>query len=526
MRKFARFAARSAGRRWRVSAVVGVAALILVVQGAFALTGTSALNVVFTHGGTVPRAVEPISQTNKTTGNITVGHSYKNDVSGPLMHLRRVALDTPRPEHEVPNMHPVSIHQNKPDGVLQKAQHPNSMPSPGLNFDGIAFPGVTCNCAPPDTNGEVGDTQYVQIVNQGFQVFDKTSGSAVTPALGIGTLWAGFGGACELHGFGDPVVLYDQIAGRWVITQFASATGGTPITDECIAVSQTSNAAGSYFRYGYHLGSDFFDYPHFGVWPDAYYMSMNVFNSSGTAFLGPQPFAFNRSAMLSGSPGTFITSRDPAFFTSSSDAFLPADLDGSIMPPSGAPDPFMMGGENTTAWKVWRFHVDFGTPANSTFTLAGNLAPAAYTEICWSGCIPQSGTSSTLAGLGDRAMYRAAYRRFADGHEALVGNQSVCVGGSGLNCTGGRAGIRWWEISGVTSGSPAWVQQSTYAPNDGVWRWMGSAAMDQSGDLAIGFSASNASIVPGVRYAGRLAGDPANDLTQGEALLFGGQGSQ
>ena len=443
MRKLARSAARSAGRRRRASAVVGIAALILVVQGVFALTGTSAKNIVFPHGGTVPRAVQSISQTNHTTGGITVGHSYKNDVSGPIMQLRRVALDTPRPEHEVPNLHPVSIHQDSPDGVLQKAQHPNSMPAPILSFDGIAFPGVTCNCAPPDTNGEVGSTQYVQIVNQGFQVFDKTNGNPITPALGIGTLWAGFGGACDLHGFGDPVVLFDQIAGRWVITQFASATGGLPITDECIAVSQTSDAAGSYFRYGYHLGSDFFDYPKFGVWPDAYYMSMNVFNSGGTAFLGVQPFAFNRAAMLTGSPGTFITSRDSAFFNSSADAMLPADLDGSIMPPAGAPEPFMQSGENTTTWRIWRFHADFGTPANSTFTVGGTLTPAAYTELCFSSCVPQAGTSSLLSALGDRSMFRAAYRRFSDGHEALVGNQSVCVGGSGSTCSGGRSGVRW-----------------------------------------------------------------------------------
>jgi hypothetical protein len=229
--------------------------------------------------------------------------------------------------------------------------------------------------------------------------------------------------------------------------------------------------------------------------------------------------------MLTGSPGIFITSRDSSFFNSSADAMLPGDLDGSIMPPAGAPEPFMQSGESTT-WHLWRFHVDFGTPANSTFTMAGNLTPAAYTELCFSGCVPQAGTADRLAALGDRSMFRAAYRRFSDGHEALVGNQSVCVGGSGSTCSGGRAGVRWWEISHATSGTPAFVQQSTYAPNDGVWRWMGSAAMDQSGDLAVGFSASNASMVPGIRYAGRLVGDPANDLTQGETTLFAGLGSQ
>ena len=174
MRKLARFTARSAGRRRRVSAVLGVAALILIVQGAFALTGTSALSVI--HGGTVPRAAAPVSQPNHTTGYITVGHS-KADLSPPLRSMKVQPLRPSGQEHEVPNLHPVSLHHNMPEGVLQRAQHPDSMPAPILSFDGIGFPGVNCNCAPPDTNGEVGATQYVQIVNTGFAVFNKTTGA-------------------------------------------------------------------------------------------------------------------------------------------------------------------------------------------------------------------------------------------------------------------------------------------------------------------------------------------------------------
>ncbi len=186
-----------------------------------------------------------------------MGHSYKNDVSKPVRELPKQPLDTPRPEHEAsPNPHAVSIHKNSPDAVVQSVAAKPNMPGPILNFDGIPFPGVTCQCAPPDTNGEVGATQYVQIVNQGFQVFNKATGGSLLGPVGIGTLWSGFGGACELHGFGDPITVYDQMADRWLITQFASATGGLPITDECIAVSQTGDATGSYFRYGYHLGSD------------------------------------------------------------------------------------------------------------------------------------------------------------------------------------------------------------------------------------------------------------------------------
>ena len=210
-----------------------------------------------------------------------------------------------KPRRKLPNNH-----KDTEDPVVQSTFHaltslvtPN-MPSPILNFDGIAFPGVGCNCAPPDTNGEVGATQYVQIVNEGFQVFDKTFGNSVFGPVGIQSIWTGFGGPCETAGSGDPIVLYDQLANRWVISQFA---GVSIPTDECIAVSTTSDAAGSYHRYGFHLGSNFFDYPKLALWPDAYYMAMNVFNSSATAFLGPQPFAFDRAKMLVGQPATFIT---------------------------------------------------------------------------------------------------------------------------------------------------------------------------------------------------------------------------
>jgi hypothetical protein len=114
-------------------------------------------------------------------------------------------------------------------------------------------------------------------------VFDKATGTSLLGPAGIQTVWQGFGGVCETAGNGDPVVLYDQLADRWIISQFA---GNSVPTDECVAVSTTGDATGSYHRYDFHLGSNFFDYPHLSVWPDAYYMSMNVFNSSGTAFLG------------------------------------------------------------------------------------------------------------------------------------------------------------------------------------------------------------------------------------------------
>jgi hypothetical protein len=249
------------------------------------------------------------------------------------MKQKQVEKKAGKEANENPKVPATLKHKDKSDEALQgpSFEPPSvNMPATSLNFDGVPFPGVGCNCAPPDTNGEVGATQYVQIVNEGYQVFNKTTGASQLGPSGVSTLWSGFGGVCQSNGNGDPVVLYDQIANRWIVSQFA---GVSVPTDECIAVSTTSDATGSYNRYDFHLGSNFFDYPHLSVWPDAYYMSMNVFNSSGTAFLGPQPFAFDRARMLLGLPATFVTTGVTG--GSNEDVYLPSDLDGAIPPPRG-----------------------------------------------------------------------------------------------------------------------------------------------------------------------------------------------
>ena len=390
-------------------------------------------------------------------GNVEVGASVRNDTSPPLRDMKqeKVGKKVEREANENPKVPATLKHRDTPDAAVQgysllyQLLAP-SMPSPLLNFDGVAFPGVACNCAPPDTNGEVGATQYVQIVNEGFQVFNKTTGASMLGPSGITTLWSGFGGVCQLNGHGDPVVLYDQIANRWIISQFA---GVSVPTDECIAVSTTSDATGSYNRYDFHLGSNFFDYPHLSVWPDAYYMSMNVFNSSGTAFLGPQPFAFDRAKMLAGLPATFITTGVTG--GANEDVYLPSDLDGSILPPAGAPASFVEF-PSTGAYRVFHFHVDFATPANSTFTLFSSPAAAGFSLLCATtrSCVPQLGTTNRVDGIGDRLMFRLAYRNFGD-HEALVGNFSVS--------SGGVAGVRWFELRNVTSG-PVTVFQEKHLP--------------------------------------------------------------
>jgi hypothetical protein len=447
--------------------------------------------------------------------DVIVGHSYKNDVSPPLRDM--IQLPMKNHENEEPareaNANPLieNNHKDAPDSVVQSFMAPNAMPAPIINRDGIPFPGVVCNCAPPDTNGEVGATQYVQIVNEGYQVFDKVTGNSVLGPASIVSVWAGFGGVCQTAGDGDPIVLYDQLANRWLISQFAGA--GTP-TDECIAISTTNDATGTWNRYGFHLGSFFFDYPHIGVWPDGYYMSDNVFSGSR---IGTQPFAFDRIAMIAGNPATFVSTGLTPPGPGAAYA-LPADIDGSTLPAAGTPCPFVAWPGNGT-YNTYLFHADFGTPANTTYTLrAGSPAAAPFTQLCPGNraCVPELAGPGQLDAIGDRFMFRLAYR-IIGGVERVVGNYTVN--------SSSVAGIRWFEIRNVTSGTETVFQESTYQP-DTDWRWMGSIAQDTNGDMAMGFSASSLTINPQVRYAGRLVGDPINTMGQGEAHLFDGTGSQ
>ena len=438
-------------------------------------------------------------------------HSIHNDVSPALRDVDPWPVQRVQ-EHEAAENPKIStgLHKDMPDLVVQKGtllgQLAPSIPAPILNFAGIPFPGVGCNCAPPDTNGEVGATQYVQIVNEGYQVFDKATGASLLGPASIVSVWTGFGGVCQTAGNGDPVVLYDQIANRWLISQFANG-----LHDECIAVSTTSDATGTWNRYDFHLtNTTLDDYPKIAVWPDAYYMTMNVFNSAGTAYLGPQAWAFDRTKMLAGLPATLITfpTLGPSF-----PPMLPADLDGSTLPPAGAPNSLVFF-PDTGTYRVFHFHADFAVPTNSTLTLFGSSPAAAFTQLPFA-AVPQLG-GEILDTLGDRLMFRLAYRNFGD-HESLVGNFSVN--------TGGHAGVRWFELRGVTAGPVTTFQESTYSP-DTTWRWMGSIAMDNQGNMALGYSASSSTIHPQIRYTGRLSADPINTMSLGEGHIFDGAGSQ
>jgi fibronectin type 3 domain-containing protein len=393
------------------------------------------------------------------------------------------------------------------DPVVQSSPGPSASATSRKIITGVGANGY----APPDTNGAAGATQYVQWVNVRFAVFDKATGNLQYGPVAGNTLWqSGLpGSACANNNSGDPIAQYDKQAGRWVMLQ--------PVFTSpyylCVAVSTTSDALGSYNLYQFPIPSNYFpDYPKLGVWPDGYYVSYNAFTN---LFAGAWACALDRTHMLSGQPATMQC------FNSGYASLLPSDLDGAsgaagstAAPPGGSPSYFVDFTAN--AVHIWKFHADFTTPANTTFNGPVTVSVAAFNEACNGGtCIPQSGTTTQLDSLGDRMMYRAAYRNFGD-HEAIVLTHSVAN-------TSGVAGVRWYEIRSPGSG-PTVFQQGTYLP-DSTYRWMGSIAQDKVGDIAVGYSVSSSLIHPGIRYTGRTPSDPAGTM-EAETSIVEGPGSQ
>ena len=457
-----------------------------------------------------------------THGPVEVSSAMQHDISPPLRSLssstRGAEMRREKPLRPIPQNQLVN---NAPDGAVQGSSGtPIAVATTTkLNFAGVGNGdyGFAPNAAPPDTNGAVGATQYVQWVNESFAVFDKSTGAIAAgfPKTG-NTLWQGFGGGCEANNDGDPIVQYDKAAARWVLTQFSVTNPSTYGYLQCVAVSTTSDATGSYSRYAFSYGStQFNDYPKLGVWPDAYYVTYNIFNN-GSTFAGTKACAFDRSKMLAGVAATQVCFQ----LSNSFGGLLPSDLDGTIAPAAGAPNYLLNFGTNSL--NFWKFHVDFATPTNSTLTGPTNIPVAAFNPACSGGgtCIPQPGTSQQLDSLADRLMYRLAYRHFGDGHEALVVNQSVMISG---NRHSSVTGIRWYELRNL-AGTPTVYQQGTFSP-DSTSRWMGSIAMDKLGDIALGYSASSTSVYPAIRYTGRVPTDPLGTLQTENTILVGG-GSQ
>ncbi len=439
-----------------------------------------------------------------------VSSDVKHDVSPALRDLPQ-SPSPPEPKHERPLRltHAPGAFAPQPDPVLQSSTGALVSATAGVNFLGVGVgqPGYFDCCAPPDANGAAGATQFVQWVNLDFAVFDKATGNLLAGPTAGNTLWSGFGGPCETSNDGDPIAQYDKAAGRWVLAQ--------PVFTSpfmfCIAVSTTSDATGTYNRYAFSM-PNFPDYPKLGVWPDAYYASFNMF--SGNSFVGARACAFDRSAMLAGAAATQVCFQEP----SSVPSLLPSDLDGATAPPTGSPNFYMNFGSN--ALQLFRFHVDFATPANSTFTGPFGISVAPFTTACNGGtCIPQPSTRQKLDSLGDRLMYRLAYRN-RGGTESLLVNHSVFVSG---NKHSQVDGVRWYEIRSP-NGTPTVFQQGTFSP-DSTSRWMGSIAMDKAGDIAVGYSASSGSVFPSIGFTGRVPTDPLGTL-EGESIIQSGAGSQ
>jgi len=451
-----------------------------------------------------------LSALGQNQSSIRVIPELKHDVSAPLAELDRMTPAQPhRFSPRLLKILPTGPVTNAPeyaapDLALQQATLPPVAANLGLNFDGLGQGqyGFLLDFSPPDTNGAVGATQYVQWVNAEFAVFDKVTGALVAGPTEGNAPWAGFGGGCETNNDGDPIVQYDKMANRWILTQFSILT--LPYT-ECVAVSTTSDATGAYNRYAFSFGNtDFPDYPKLGVWPDAYYMSFNSF-ANGNSFIGANVCALDRNAMLAGNPASNICFQQ----TSSVASLLPSDMDGTIPPAIGEPAFFMNFG--TGAIQLWAFHVDFITPINSAFTGPTVLPVASFTKRCFRSCVVQPGTTQRLDGLGDRPMYRLAYRQFPNGVESLVFNHSISTG------------IRWYELRSP-NGTPTVFQQGTFGPNS-TTRWMGSIAMDQSSDIALGYSVSSSSVYPSIYFTGRVASDTPGSM-EGEQLIVNGSGSQ
>ena len=413
-----------------------------------------------------------------------------------------------------------------PDLALQKAPVPRAMPAPLITFEG---PGNLDGVLPPDNNGDVGPEHYVAMVNMHFCIYDKATGTALIAPMLMSELFAaaGFPAPASTTDDGDPVVLYDHLADRWFLSQFIVSV--TPC-HEVIAISQTGDPTGAWYLYDFVMPNDKMnDYPHFGVWPDGYYMTDNQFDTAGWA--GAGVFAFDRAKMLVGDPAATYQYFDLATVDANYGGMLPADLDGPL-PPEGTPNYFAMmdddawGVSPVDSMYVWEFRVDWDTPANTTFgaglrpNYTNAVAPFDSAFADGRNNVPQKGTTQKLDAISDRLMHRVQYRNFGS-HESLTACHTVDADGTD------HAGIRYYELRRALPGGTEFVvqEQATFAP-DGDHRWMGSAAMDMYGNLAVGYSVSGTNTFPSIRYAGRMVTDPTGGLFQGEAELWAGSGSQ
>jgi hypothetical protein len=435
-----------------------------------------------------------------------------------------------------------------PTEEVQTAVGTGAVPLTTANFEGLSnqdnFNVLGRRVNPPDPVGDVGPRHYVEMINVTFAVYSK-NGPLLLGPLSLGSLWAGFAVDECAESSGDPIVIYDQMADRWILTQFT--TRGADFPNEpanpfynCVAISTTGDPTGSYFRYAFTTGFNFPDYPKYGVWQDAYIVTTREFGAVDESIYGIGVYGLEREKMIAGDPTAravgFLLEDDRVPISQIGDGLLPPDIDGTRLPRRDVPAPVIGTqddggpyGAASDALNIWEFDVDWGVSPMASIGLKAQLPVAAFDSIfpcapTARDCLPQPGITDPAQFLDilsyrQRPTWRLAYR-IVDGVETMVTNQSV-------EALPGQAGVRWYEIRRNDRGVYKLRQQGTFAPADGVHRWMGSAAMDRKGNLAVGYSVVSATdVFPGIRYTGRRAGDRLGRLTLGEGTVVTGTGVQ
>ena len=516
---------RGTRRRLRLFIVAAVPAAVVAAICAGAASGGS---------GAAPSARLGASLTPRVTWDVA------HDVSAPLRDLAagRIAPDADDPADE-PDLGPIATDTGYTgDGALQAALPAPSIPSTQQNFEGLRnednFNIFGFRVNPPDPNGEVGPNNYVEMVNLVFGVYDK-AGNLLLGPVDTGTLWSGFAIPDCTDPSGDPVVMYDQFNDRWILTQF---TTRGPEYWNCVAISTTGDPTGSYYRYAFSTGVNFPDYPKYGNWTDSFVITTREFGP--TTEYGIGVYALEKNKMLDGEPARdvsfFVDGNNPDLLPLVGDGLLPADVDGKQKPRSDATIPIVGTqddggpyGATFDALNVWDLSVKWRSTPVASLTLNTQLPTAPFDSIfpcapTSRDCLPQPGIPVNdprdldILSYRQRPTFRLAYRNFKT-YETMVTNQSV-------EALPGVAGVRWYEIRRVGS-TYSLYQQATFAPVDGVHRWMGSIAMDKNGDIGLGYSVVNGtSVYPGIRYTGRLAGDPLGQMTLGEGTIMNGTGVQ
>ena len=367
---------------------------------------------------------------------------------------------------------------------------------------------------PPDTQGDVNENYYMQCTNN-YTVIKNKSGTTIKAPFPTSDFWQGSG--YDDRNDGDPVILWDEDAQRWIVTQFYLPDSGDQYL--LIAISQTSDPTGSYYQYAFSYGTVFPDYPKWAVWPDAYYVGANGFEEEDEEYTykGAYMTAFERSKMIAGD----ASARSVTFgHDSSLGGVFPADADA--FPAYGTPCTYVTDQMDKTTGNnkvyLYDFHVDWDNPANSTFGLSQTFTVSDYGILSSTeGVVPQPGVGQKLNVI-PYVMYRPYYRHFAD-HESLLMTRTVK--------DGSIAAIRWYEFRKNADSPWSLYQEGTYNPGDGIWRWLPSIAMNANGDIAIGYSVSNGTTkYPSIRCVARYADDPLGVMTTSEVEFFTGSASQ